>query len=331
MGVTVIQTRNEMQAYGRGLLGALVMAISLGAAVAIGDVVRARFGVTGVELQLLGGIICSALAVSLVVLLRRRLDRRSMEGLGLPGLQESVRTFGLGVLLTGGAAVTVFVLGGALGWVRVGSVSWPVLLGFLGTNTVVAFLYEALPEELTLRGYAYRNLNARLRRWTASLCVVLLFLMVPALSSLVAAVGTTLGGPVRVPSIAPAGEDPVAYMILLVIFGATLIIARIVTGSLWAAIAVHLTFLTVNRLVLTSPEDTGWSIGLTTPDAIVLIPAYLVVTAGSFLLLARWQGRRLGWRDRDLQVSENDQVKAGVSGISRWSRHHPGSGDQALR
>jgi membrane protease YdiL (CAAX protease family) len=50
-----------------------------------------------------------------------------------------------------------------------------------------AFLYEALPEELTLRGYAYRNLNATLRRWTASLVVVLLFLMVPAFSSLFAA------------------------------------------------------------------------------------------------------------------------------------------------
>jgi hypothetical protein len=101
-------------------------------------------------------------------------------------------------------------------------------------------------------------------------------------------------------------------LILLTIFGATLIIARSVTGSLWAAIAVHLTFLMVNRLVLTYPQDTGWSVGLTSPDAILLIPTYLVVTAGLFLLLPRRRGRRLGWRDRDPESSRTDQAKAGI-------------------
>ena len=277
-------------AYGRGLLGALVMAFSLGAANAIGDTVQAKFATRGTELQLVRGMICSLLAVSLIVLFRHRLDRRSLEGLGLPGLQNSLSTFGLGVLLTGGAAAATFGLGGAQGWVSFGTVSWSALLMFITANTVVAFLYEALPEELTLRGYTYRNLTTTLRRWTASIAVVILFLVVPAFSSLfAAAIGVSLGGPVRSPSLSPAGEDPVAYVILLTIFGSTLIIARVVTGSLWAAIAVHLTVLTINRLVLTYPEDTGWSVGLTSPDAILLIPAYLVVTAALFLLLARWR------------------------------------------
>jgi membrane protease YdiL (CAAX protease family) len=171
------------------------MAFSLGAANAIGDTVQTKFGTNGAELQLVRGTICSLLAVSLIVLFRRRIDRRSMEGLGLPGLQNSLSTFGLGVLLTGGAAVATFGLGGAWGWVTFGTVSWSALLVFISTNTVVAFLYEALPEELTLRGYTYRNLNATLRRWTASLVVVLLFLMVPAFSSLfAAAIGVSLGG-----------------------------------------------------------------------------------------------------------------------------------------
>jgi membrane protease YdiL (CAAX protease family) len=290
----------------RGLLGALVMAFALGTATAAGDVAQMRFGASGIALQLVRAIVCSALAVSLIVLLRRKLDRRPMEGLGLPGLRDSARTFGLGVLLTGGAAVATFGLGGALGWVRVGAVSWSVLLAFIGVNTLVAFLYEALPEELTLRGYAYRNLNAKLRRWTAALWVTGLFLVVPALSSVfAAAVGAALGGPTRTPRLVPGGEDPVAYLILLTVFGAALIVARIVTGSVWAAIAVHLTFLTVNRLVLMRPEETGWSVGLTSPDAILLIPAYLLITAGLFLLLARWQGRRPGWRDRDPELDES--------------------------
>ena len=52
------------------------------------------------------------------------------------------------------------------------------------------------------------------------------------------------------PSLAPPGEDPVGYLILLTVFGFTLIAARTATGSLYAASATHLTFLTVNRLTL---------------------------------------------------------------------------------
>jgi membrane protease YdiL (CAAX protease family) len=276
------------------------MALSLGTAIAIGDIARTRFGLGGVGEQLLRAIVCSGLAVPLIVVLRRALDGRSMEGLGLPRLQDSLRTFGLGVLLTGSAAAVTFSLGAALGWVRFGAISWTPLLMFAGVNTPIALLYEALPEELTLRGYAYRNLNARLRRWTAAVGTVALFLIVPAAGSVIgAAIGSILGGPVRPPSLAPAGDDPIAYLILLTIFGATLIVARIATGSLWTAIASHLTFLTVNRLVLEDSELTGWSVALASPDAILLIPAYLLIAAGLFVVLARWQGRRLGWRDRD--------------------------------
>lgn len=276
------------------------MGFSLGAAMVVGDISQARFGATGTALQLVRGFVCTVLAVSLILLLRRKVDRKSVAGLGLPGLQGSLRTFALGILITGGAAVTTIGFGGMFGWVRFGSASWSTLVVFITVNTVVAFLYEALPEELTLRGYAYRSLNAKLRRWTSSTWVVLLFLMVPGFSSLfAAAMGASLGLPVRPPSLAPTGQDPVAYIILLAIFGVTLIVARIVTGSLWAAIAVHLTVLTVNRLLLMPPTDTGWSVELSTPDALLLIPAYLLLTAGLFVLLARSQGRRLGWRERD--------------------------------
>jgi hypothetical protein len=53
------------------------------------------------------------------------------------------------------------------------------------------------------------------------------------------------------------------------------------------------------RLVLEDSQMTGWSVALASPDAILLIPAYLLIAAGLFLVLARWQRRRLGWRDRD--------------------------------
>lgn len=292
--------QRDRGAYGRGLLGALAMCFSLGVASAIGDTARVRFGLEGIAPQLLQAGACSALAVPLIVLLRRRVDGLSMEGLGLPKLRTGLRTFGLGILVTGGAATTTFALGAALDWVQLGAVSWSAAFSFLAVNTAIAFLYEALPEELTLRGYTYRSLNAALRRWTASLCTIALFLVMPVgASATQVAVARAIGGPVQALTFAPRGEDPLAYLILLTVFGATLLIARITTGSLWTAIALHLTFLTVNRLVLAGQEVTGWSVVLATPDAILLIPAYLLLAAASFLALARWQGRRIGWRDRD--------------------------------
>lgn len=82
--------------------------------------------------------------------------------------------------------------------------------------------------------------------------------------------GVVLGLPARTVGLAPAGEDPVSYLVLLFVFGVTLVIARMVTGSLWTAIAVHLTVLTVNRLVLA--RETGWSIELASADVLALVP-----------------------------------------------------------
>lgn len=291
----------RLGALGRGALGALVAALAIGAATAIGTLAEARFGIGGMAWHALRALACSAVAVPLIVLLRRRLDRRTLAGLGLPDLRTGMRDFGLGALVTFGAAAAMLGLGHALGWLRFGAVSWPVLLTFVAGNAVIALFYEALPEELTLRGYAYRNLSAGLRRWTAALCTTLLFLAVPGLASVFAAgLATLVGAPAQAISATPAGQDPVAYLILLTVFGFALIVARVATGSLWTCIALHLSFLTINRIsFFGDPDHTGWSAQMTTPDALLLVPGYLLLTAAIFLLLPRLQRRRAGWRSRD--------------------------------
>lgn len=298
----VVTRSTAWEAAIRGLLGAMAMAFALGAAVAAGEALRVHLGLGGLALQLARGGLCSALAFLLIALLRLKVDRQPVAGLGLPGWRESVRTFGLGVLLTALAAVITFGVGGVLGWVRFGELAWPALLSFLGTNTAMAFLYEAFPEEFTLRGYTYGSLRSAWSRGAACLGTTALFLLVPGLSSLFAA-GLAMALDVPAPAVAlvPAGEDPVAYFVLLAVFGVTLVIARIVTGSLWASIAVHLTVLAVNRLILA--RGTGWSIELASADALVLVPVYLLLTAGLFALLGRWQGRA---RSRPQNASRQD-------------------------
>ncbi|NIJ11251.1 membrane protease YdiL (CAAX protease family) [Saccharomonospora amisosensis] len=306
-----LTTASRVSVFTRATFAAVAMAVGLGTAGAVGDVVHTRLGIDGFALRLSVALTCFVITVPLVVLLRTRVDRRSLAGLGL-GTRHAVRAFASGVLITVAAAATTFAVGTGLGWLHWGAVEWPTLVTFLLANTLVALLLEAVPEELAFRGYGYRTLNARLRKWTASLATTGLFLLTPAAASAVQAlVNSLLGGPVRPLTFAPPGEDPVSYAILLAVFGFTLLVARIATGSLWTCVALHLTFLTVNRMTLLGDaRNAGWSAQLNTPDAVLLVPAYLLLTALAFVVLARVRGHRLGWRDRGPEPAGTDTIRA---------------------
>ncbi|GAA3641996.1 hypothetical protein GCM10022267_30630 [Lentzea roselyniae] len=276
---------SRIAAIARAVAGACVMAVALGTAGAVAT----RTGLSGTPRQALAAVICLALAVSLIVLLRKRIDRRPLSGLGLTGGAASLRAFGLGLLVTGGAAAVVFGAGTAAGWLSWGTLDLPKLVSFLVVNALIAFALEAFPEELVFRGYVYTTLDDALRRWTAFLTTVLLFTFAGAASSVVhAAVGTLLGENVPAPGFAPAGEDPVAYAVLYPVFGAALLVARITTGSLWASIALHLTYLTVIRVTIDgASRDAGWSATPAGPDALLLVPVFLLVAMAAFLAISR--------------------------------------------
>jgi membrane protease YdiL (CAAX protease family) len=276
------------------------MAVALGTAGAVGLVLHSRTGLAGTARQAVVAAICLAIAVSLIVLLRRGLDHREMSGLGFPRAATGLRTFGFGVVVTGGAASVLFGVGTWAGWLDWGPFDPSTFVEFLLVNALIAFALEAFPEELVFRGYVYCTLNQALRRWTAFIVTVVLFTFAGAASSVVyTVVGTLLNEDVPGPGFAPAGEDPVAYAILYPVFGAVLLIARITTGSLWTPIALHLTYLTVVRTVLDgTSRNAGWSAELTNPDALLLVPGFLLLAGLVYLAVARLRGRRVGWRER---------------------------------
>ncbi|SHG94426.1 CPBP family intramembrane glutamic endopeptidase [Streptoalloteichus hindustanus] len=284
----------------RALLGACVMAVALGAAAAVGQAVHTRTGLAGLPRQCLVAVICLVIAVSLIALLRGRVDRRPMSGLGFTGGGAGPRSFGLGVLVTAGSAAVLLGAGTWAGWLEWGPLTASKLVEFLVVNALVAFVLEAFPEELVFRGYVYRTLNQALRRWTSFLVTILLFCFTGAASTVVQfAVGTVLGEDVPAPSFAPVGQDPVAYAVLFPIFGTALLVARITTGSLWTSIALHLTYLTVIRVTFDGESrNAGLSVTATTPDALVLVPGFLLLTTAVFLVISRLRGRRVGWRER---------------------------------
>jgi hypothetical protein len=251
----------------RALVGTAVMAVGLGVAGAVGN-------------KWLTAVVCFAIVVPLILLLRTFVDRSSLRSMGVT--RPGYALLGAGVTLL--SAAIVFGAGTALGWLRWGTPDWPQLALFLLTNTVIAFLLEAMPEELAFRGYVFANLPRRI----AFVGTLALFMCAALTSNLVHRL-IDRSHPL---TFAPPGEDPVAYAVLMAVFGTALLVARISTGSIWTGVGLHLAFLTVNRVVLFGDaRGAGWSAKLVSQDAVLLVPVYLLLTAALIPLVVRaWRG-----------------------------------------
>lgn len=280
----------------RALAAWAAMGFGLGFSGPVAEALADQLGFGRTGRQAVTAVLVSLIVVSIVLALCR-LDRRPLAALGFGSAASSLRSFGLGVLVTGGCAAAVIVPAGFGGWIDFGPVDWPALVLFLVLNALIAFGLEALPEELVFRGYVHSTLAQRGRKSAFVLTTALFALIMVPTSAVAAATVLLLGGDPEGLTLAPSGEDPVIYLVLMVCFGTTLLTARIATGSLWASIAVHLTFLTVNRLVFANADrDTGWQVDAA-PDAAVLVLAYLVLTTVGFALLKR-RGRTAADRER---------------------------------
>ncbi|MFI0821010.1 type II CAAX prenyl endopeptidase Rce1 family protein [Streptomyces sp. NPDC021098] len=273
-------------ALGRALLGGLVMAVALG----VGTGLDTAVGLGNLTVAAL----VSGAALPAVWLLTRRSGRPMAASLGFGGARASAGAFLTGAGVTAGAAALALGAGTAAGMLRWSAAEPLGLARFLISNAVVALLLEALPEETTLRGYAWSSLRQRFGGTGAALGTTGVFLLVPGASTAAeAATVRLLGGEPGPVGWAPEGQNPVDYLILLTVFGLTLVAARTAVrqAPLWAAVGTHLTFLTVNRIALDGDRrHTGWPVEATTPDAVLLVPAYLVVAVAGFAL-CRWAGQ----------------------------------------
>lgn len=254
----------------RAAYGAVAMAFALAVATLIPD-------------NWLSALACTLIAVALIRPWRnpRRLGLTSN-----PSAAGPLRAFLIGAAVTTTSATLLFTLGTLAGWLTWGPMDPAQVARFLITNAAIALLLEAFPEELTLRGHTYGTLRTTTRPWLAAVTTTAFFLVTPALSSVIES-ALTLG--THKPWLVPPGEDPISYLFLLTLFGFTLIAARNATGSLWTSIGTHLTFLTINRLTLYGEtRNAGWSMHLESPDAVLLIPMYLLAATIAFRVIRRF-------------------------------------------
>nr|WP_285874171.1 CPBP family intramembrane glutamic endopeptidase [Halalkalibacter oceani] len=105
-------------------------------------------------------------------------------------------------------------------------------------NTLTAFLYEAFPEEVFIRGLIFEELNKKFRFIISLLLQPLIFICIP-----IFVIGME----------SLFFQEPfvltIDYVILLFTFGIALQLYRKYTGTLWTSISFHVVYLEVARYI----------------------------------------------------------------------------------
>ncbi|MFE9330273.1 hypothetical protein [Streptomyces sp. NPDC006925] len=284
------------QAVPRALSGGAVMALALGIGTGAGPSLARALGLapSSTAARLIPAVLVSLVALTLVRAAVRH-DGHRVARLGFGGPAASLRALLVGIAVPGTAACLVFGLGTAAGLLRWSTPDPGTLARFLVTNTAVALLLEALPEETTLRGYTWTSLRGSFSGPLSALGTTAVFLLVPGASTAVQATTARLLGAEGAPvGIVPEGRPPADHLILLTVFGLTLVAARraLPDAPLCTAIGTHLTVLTVNRVALQGDSrDAGWSAVDQAAAAPLLVPLYLSVAAAAFVVLGRMAAR----------------------------------------
>lgn len=239
-------------------------------------------------------VIVGALAIPPLLILRYRLGEGSRSQRQNPSFAW-ILPAAIAIAVGLGTAAVTWAPAAWAGWVRLAGVSVSQLLIFLAVNTLIALLYEALPEELALRGYAWEPLQQRFRPIIATAVVTVLFCATYTGISAVQTCSALLFG-VRADGVSPApdGTDPIACFLQISLFGLALIAARNLPapGALAAALSFHLVHLTVNRLLFgcLGGFDTGVEVSVA-PDVSALVLVHIVLSGLAFAVLCKTLGR----------------------------------------
>lgn len=232
-----------------------------------------------------GGAV-TLLVVGVIVLLCNLWDRAPLASIGLTGSRADASGFLLGLVVLLCPAVLLLGLLTVVGAADWREINPSALAGFLMTNTVVALLFEAIPEEISIRGYALTSLRRHFRNPAATALNIVAFLLVPPVAvNLEALLQKLVGNANAAFALAPGGEGAFFYYAMLTVFGWMLIEARDATsaGSVWTCIGAHIAFLTVNRTVL--GQAGGVDIRLGEIATLVFFAGYLVAAGITFSML----------------------------------------------
>jgi membrane protease YdiL (CAAX protease family) len=204
-----------------------------------------------------GGLTVIAGSIALIIFLRRQLDHRSMDGMGLVrrgAAAQLAAGFGAGALAMG------VVLAVSLATHAVRLERWnphglgPALVAGILASNLIFFLGVAFTEELLFRGYVMRNLGEQMPLWLALVTSSVLFGLFHGLQA-----------------------SPLE-LVEIMLGGLMLGLLRVATGTLWLAIGFHAAWDFVENGVVTTrllpahgPDLEQTAAGWAVPLVIVLI------------------------------------------------------------
>jgi len=174
----------------------------------------------------------------IVLYILKRKSPELFKSIGLKGVNSSSRMaigIALPFILLGVGILTAYLFGGIenLNMNLTTSVVISVLI-----NTLTAFMYEAFPEEVFIRGFIFEELQKKFRFFTSLFLQSLIFICVPI--TVMAMESTFFDKPFAI---------TLDYFILLFAFGIALQLYRAYTGSLWMNILFHMVYLEVTRYI----------------------------------------------------------------------------------
>lgn len=224
------------------LAGWSTLVVSLFLAGLAGDVAEQLLGLSRNSRLWVQALVMSGLVVPIILYLYPHVYRMTGVKPKKPVYSwKRLHHFITGVLLAIALASLGSIIASSQGWIVIEK--WHTLdqwLAALLTNVIVAFLYEALPEELGLRGMLYDLLRHRFAAWLAVLFQIILFILVPVTATWL----QVLFG------LAPGNNINIVYVTIILCFGICLQLLRLWTGSLWASIGFHLAYLEIMRFVI---------------------------------------------------------------------------------
>ena len=187
--------------------------------------------------MLLQGVIFTGLTLIVLYMLKRK-NPDVFKNIGLRGANSrSKLIIGIAlpfILLVSGVS-TAYLFGGIE---NISLNLTPSVIIAILINAVTAFMYEAFPEEVFIRGLIFEELHKKFRFIISLILQPLIFICVPIMATALASI--FFGDPFAL---------PISYFILLFIFGVALQLYRKYTGTLWVSIIFHVVYLEVTRYI----------------------------------------------------------------------------------
>ncbi|WP_436855602.1 CPBP family intramembrane glutamic endopeptidase [Staphylococcus caeli] len=234
--------------------------------------------------QLLGGLLFTLLAISFVLFIHRQKNKNIFADIGL--LSKVNLPFYIALALPIVLLTLSIVLGMITGTITNLSLSSDnsVWCAFL-LNILVAFLYEAFPEELLVRGVILSELRKKLSFLPTLFLLPLIFALIGFLSHVFSTLIIT--GNLTIP--------PLLIPIQLYIFGIALQLYREYSKSIWPSIIFHLICLELSRYVFNQQNNPIIVFNESMTGMMMLIGLFITMYLGSIIslsILLFWKSKK---------------------------------------